>query len=91
MTLATPFHFDLNWRPTPFDSVSLFVCWYASVGQIYSDNCACCHTEIEAADLTQSQYTDTGPTRKWYEKKTLTATAGIEPGSVALEANEVLR
>ena len=31
-----------------------------------SDNFTCCHTEIEAADqtlfLTQSQYTDAGPT-----------------------------
>ena len=41
---------------------------YASVsqGQICSDSCTCCHTEIEVADptlhLTQSQYTDTGPT-----------------------------
>ena len=40
----------------------------ASVSQerICSDNCTCCHTEIEVADptfyLTQSQYTDTGPT-----------------------------
>ena len=40
----------------------------ASVSQwrICSDNFTCCHTEIEAADqtfhLTQSQYTDTGPT-----------------------------
>ena len=37
-----------------------------SQGRICSDNFACCHTEIEAADqtfyLTQSQYTDTGPT-----------------------------
>ena len=37
-----------------------------SQGRICSDNCPCCHTEIEAADqtlyLTQSQYTDTGPT-----------------------------
>ena len=37
-----------------------------SQGRICSGNCACCHTEIEAADqtfhLTQSQYTDTGPT-----------------------------
>ena len=35
-------------------------------GQICSDNFTCCHTEIEVADqtfyLTQSQYTDTGPT-----------------------------
>ena len=37
-----------------------------SQGQICSDNCMCCHSEIEIADqtfhLTQSQYTDTGPT-----------------------------
>ena len=41
---------------------------HASVSQgwICSDNCTCCHTEIEVADqnfyLTQPQYTDTGPT-----------------------------
>ena len=55
----------------------LFVCWLlacltsqqqasVSQGRICSDNFACCHTEIEVADqtfyLTQSQYTDTGPT-----------------------------
>ena len=38
----------------------------ASQGWICSDKCTCCSTEIEAADqtfyLTQSQYTDTGPT-----------------------------
>ena len=54
-----------------------FVCWLVgcltpqqqasvSQGQICSDNFTCCHTEIEIADqtfyLTQSQYTDTGPT-----------------------------
>ena len=37
-----------------------------SQGRICSDNFTCCHTEIEAADqtfyLTQSEYTDTGPT-----------------------------
>ena len=37
-----------------------------SEGRICSDNFTCCHTEIEVADqtfrLTQSQYTDTGPT-----------------------------
>ena len=50
------------------------VCWllnfpqHASVSQgwIRPDNFMCCHTEIEDADqtihLTQSQYTDTGPT-----------------------------
>ena len=35
-------------------------------GRICSDNFTCCHTEIQVADqtvhLTQSQYTDTGPT-----------------------------
>ena len=38
----------------------------ASQGRICSDRFTCCHTEIEVADqtfyLTQSQYTDTGPT-----------------------------
>ena len=38
-----------------------------SQGQICSDNFTCCHTEIKVADptfhLTQSQCTDTGPTR----------------------------
>ena len=37
-----------------------------SQGRICSDNFTCYHTEIEVADptfhLTQSQYTDTGPT-----------------------------
>ena len=37
-----------------------------SLGRICTDNFTCCHTETEAADqtfhLTQSQYTDTGPT-----------------------------
>ena len=37
-----------------------------SQGRICSHKCTCCHTEIEVADptfyLTQSQYTDTGPT-----------------------------
>ena len=37
-----------------------------SQGPICEDNFMCCHTEIEIADqtfyLTQSQYTDTGPT-----------------------------
>ena len=41
---------------------------HASVsrGRICTDNCTFCHTEIEVADptfyITQSQYTDTGPT-----------------------------
>ena len=37
-----------------------------SQGRICTDNFTCCHTEIEVADptfyLTQSQYSDTGPT-----------------------------
>ena len=37
-----------------------------SQGRICTDNFTCCHTEIEVADptfyLTQSQYTNTGPT-----------------------------
>ena len=37
-----------------------------SQGRICEDNFTCCHTEIKVADqtfhLTQSQYTDTGPT-----------------------------
>ena len=49
-----------------------------SPGRIYSDNCTCCHTEIEVADqaffLTHSQYTDTGPT-------CLRITAGAWQGS----------
>ena len=53
----------------------LFVGWLLNVpatgyslsqGRIWSDNFTCCHTQIEVADqtfyLTQSQYTDTGPT-----------------------------
>ena len=69
-----------------------FVCWllacltsqqHASVtqGRICSDNFTCCHTEIEAADqtfyLTQSQYTDTGPT----SHSTDPATPGAWQGS----------
>ena len=38
----------------------------APQGRICEDNFTCCHTEIEVADptfhITQSQYTDTGPT-----------------------------
>ena len=56
-----------------FDTVCLFVgCLTSqqqasvSLGRICSDNFTCCHTEIDVTDqtfyLTQSQYTDTGPT-----------------------------
>ena len=63
--------------PIPRYSSDFTVCWllacltsqqHASVsqGRICTDNFTSCHTEIEAADqtfyLTQSQYTDTGPT-----------------------------
>ena len=63
--------------PFPIALKGLFVCWLVacltsqqqagvSQGRICSDNFTCCHTEIEVADqtfyLTQSQYTDTGPT-----------------------------
>ena len=33
-----------------------------SQGQIYSDNCICCHKKLQTFYLTQSQYTDTRPT-----------------------------
>ena len=61
----------------PFLFRARFVCWLlacftsqpqasVSQGRICSDNFTCCHTEVEVADptfyLTQSQYTDTGPT-----------------------------
>ena len=66
----TVFAFIGDWLST---TVCLFVgCLtsqqHASVsqGRICTDSFTCCHTEIEAADqtfhLTQSQYTDTGPT-----------------------------
>ena len=58
---------------TSASELCLFVACLASQQQasvpqerICSDKCTCCHTETEAADpsfhLTQSQYTDTGPT-----------------------------
>ena len=59
--------------PKPFISLDLlFGCLMsqqhdsASQGRICSNSCMYCHTEIEVTDptlhLTQSQYTDTGPT-----------------------------
>ena len=65
-----------NWKSSTF-LLTLWVCFFlgcltsqqhASVyqGRICSDNFTCCHAEIEVADrtfnLTQSQYSDTGPT-----------------------------
>ena len=67
----------------------LFVCWLLNVpqqasvsqGRICTDNCTCCHTEIEVADQTfhliQSQYTDTGPTSPSADP----ITPGAWPGS----------
>ena len=66
-----------TWAQTGRWTPKGFVCWlvgcltsrrHASVsqGRICTDNFTCCLTEIEVADptfrLTQSQYTDTGPT-----------------------------
>ena len=60
-----------------FGQCLINVCWLlacltsqqhtsVSQGRICTDNFTCCHTEIQVADptfyLTQSQYTDTGPT-----------------------------
>ena len=67
----------LQWK----DTVCLFVgCLTSqqqasvSQGRICSDNLTCCHTEIEVADptfyLTQSQYTDTGPTSPGADPRT---------------------
>ena len=66
---------DLSLYSSPKEFWGLFVGWLLNVpatgysvsqGRICSDNFTCCHTEIEVADqtfyLTQSQYTDTGPT-----------------------------
>ena len=78
-----------------------------SQGRICSDNYMCCHTETEVADqtfyLTQSQYTDTGPTSLSTDPITPGAWQGSHcydstpkksrrkrdsnPGSSALEAN----
>ena len=56
-----------------------------SQGQICSDNCTCCHTEIEAAHqtfyLTQSQYTDTRPISPSADP--------IAPGAWQVEVDEV--
>ena len=61
-----------------------------SQGRICSDNFMCCHTEIEVADqtfhLTQSQYTDTGPTSPSTDRITpgdprkIPPQVGFEPG-----------
>ena len=61
-----------GWRAIDLIPVWLVACLtsqqHTSVykGRTCSDNCMCCHTELDAAHLacylTQSQYTDTGPT-----------------------------
>ena len=66
-----------TWCQTQIKSCETFICCWLSCltsqqhtcisqGWICSDNLTCCHSETEAADqpcyLTQSQYTDTGPT-----------------------------
>ena len=55
-----------------------------SQGRIRTDNCTCCHTEMEVADqtfyLTQSQYTDTGPTSPSADP----ITSGAWQGSVSV-------
>ena len=68
---------EIHERKGTREELERFVCWLvacltsqqqasASQGRICSDNFTCCHTEIDVADqtfyLTQSQYTDTGPT-----------------------------
>ena len=82
-------------------------CYSVSRGRIYSDNCTRCHTEVETAVqtfyLTQSQYTDTGPTspsadpitpgawqgRHW--SANFEVTGVIRPGKIPAQAEFELR
>ena len=67
-----PPHTSVVSRRTVYSHSDLFICWLSqqqasvSQGRICSYNITCCHTEMKVADqtfyLTQSQYTDTGPT-----------------------------
>ena len=104
---------NIRWH-TIKEFVCLLVCCltspqHASVshGRICSHNFTCCHTEIEVADptfhLTQSQYTDTGPTSPnadpitpgawqgshWYDStpKKSRRKRDSNPGPSALEAD----
>ena len=56
----------LTWRPPRVKDVVSSKFLLLSQGRTCLDNCTCYHTETEVADptfyLTQSQYTDTGPT-----------------------------
>ena len=60
-----------------------------SQGRICSENFTCCHTEIEVANqtfhLTQSQYTDTGPT----SPSAVPKSAGAWQGSHSCSSFEV--
>ena len=76
LVILFPIHWPRDHFHTSGSTITSLFCFagclmsqqHASVSQgwIYSDNCMCCHTEIEVADqtfhLTRSQYTDTGPT-----------------------------
>ena len=61
-----------------------------SQGRIFSDNFTCCHTVIEVADptfyLTQSQYTDTGPTSPSADPITAGSWQGITTGVPILKS-----
>ena len=65
-----------------------------SQGRICSDNFTCCHTEIEVADptfhLTQSQYTDTGPTSPSADPITSGAWQGSYWSALPLDDNEMM-
>ena len=69
-------------------------CYSVSQGRICSDNCACCHTEIEVADptfyLTQSQYTDTAPTSPSADPVTTGAWQGSH-WSASFEVSDMTR
>ena len=84
---------------TPEQLVGATVCWLVgcvtsqqhssvSQGRICSDNFTCCHTEREVADpsfyLTQSQYTDTGPTSPSADPITLGAWLGSHRFEISL-------
>ena len=78
-----------------------------SQGRICSDNFTCCHTEVEVANqafyLTQSQYTDTGPTspsadpitpgawRESHWSANFQVTAMTRPGKIPSQADLALR
>ena len=86
------FFFTVGLPYTQVQNVCWFVGWllktfqqHASVSQerICTDNFTCYHTEMEVADqtfyLTQSQYTDTGPTSLITDPITPGARQGSQP------------